>query len=291
MDNQKTIYATIGIPASGKTTTSKAYAKDGCTVISSDAIRFEICGSEEDQSKNKEVFKLFYQRANIELSKGNDIFLDATFVNDKNREGIKHLAVEHNAKIVWLYHNVSLQEALKRNKERSRFVPEKVIRKMFTEMTLPLGDEVIFLNKDFEREKKDAVIFDIDGTIAHNNGHREFFDYTKVYDDEVIQSIVDLIPCFRSRGYYIIFLSGREDTCMEDTRRWLNNKCDFYFNYGLLMRPEHDFRKDWVVKWELYETLVKPSFNVKYVFDDRNQVVNMWRKIGLTCLQVADGDF
>ena len=27
------------------------------------------------------------------------------------------------------------------------------------------------------------------------------------------------------------------------------------------------------------------------VFDDRNQVVDMWRKNGLTTFQVADGDF
>ena len=27
------------------------------------------------------------------------------------------------------------------------------------------------------------------------------------------------------------------------------------------------------------------------VFDDRQQVVDMWRQNGLTCFQVADGDF
>ena len=27
------------------------------------------------------------------------------------------------------------------------------------------------------------------------------------------------------------------------------------------------------------------------VLDDRNQVVKMWRENGLTCLQVAEGDF
>ena len=27
------------------------------------------------------------------------------------------------------------------------------------------------------------------------------------------------------------------------------------------------------------------------IFDDRNKVVNMWRSLGITCLQVANGDF
>jgi hypothetical protein len=31
--------------------------------------------------------------------------------------------------------------------------------------------------------------------------------------------------------------------------------------------------------------------NVAMVFDDRQQVVDMWRSNGLTCFQVADGDF
>jgi len=31
--------------------------------------------------------------------------------------------------------------------------------------------------------------------------------------------------------------------------------------------------------------------NIAMVFDDRNQVVDMWRQNGLTTFQVADGDF
>lgn len=30
---------------------------------------------------------------------------------------------------------------------------------------------------------------------------------------------------------------------------------------------------------------------VEIVFDDRNSVVKMWRLLGLTCFQVAEGDF
>ena len=31
--------------------------------------------------------------------------------------------------------------------------------------------------------------------------------------------------------------------------------------------------------------------NIVCVFDDRNKVVDMWRKNDLTCMQVAPGDF
>jgi hypothetical protein len=60
---------------------------------------------------------------------------------------------------------------------------------------------------------------------------------------------------------------------------------------ALLMRPSGDSRPDSVVKRELYERYVAPRHTVTAVLDDRNAVVRMWRDLGLTVLQVADGDF
>ena len=48
---------------------------------------------------------------------------------------------------------------------------------------------------------------------------------------------------------------------------------------------------DKIVKECLYRTHVEPRFNVKFVLDDRNRVVDMWRSLGLKCLQVAEGNF
>ena len=60
----------------------------------------------------------------------------------------------------------------------------------------------------------------------------------------------------------------------------------------MLMRAEGDFRPDEQVKRELYETRVLPAFgHATYVLDDRDKVVRMWRSLGLTVLQVADGNF
>jgi hypothetical protein len=57
------------------------------------------------------------------------------------------------------------------------------------------------------------------------------------------------------------------------------------------MRPENDMRKDSVVKSELFWEHVAPNYNVQFVLDDRDQVVDFWRSIGLVCWQVAPGDF
>jgi hypothetical protein len=60
---------------------------------------------------------------------------------------------------------------------------------------------------------------------------------------------------------------------------------------GLHMRRTGDSRKDSIVKKEIFERELKHAWHIVAVFDDRNQVVKMWRSLGLTVFQVADGDF
>ncbi len=59
----------------------------------------------------------------------------------------------------------------------------------------------------------------------------------------------------------------------------------------LLMRADNDYRSDEIIKEELYFNSINPRFDVVGVLDDRDRVVQMWRRIGLACLQVAPGDF
>jgi hypothetical protein len=57
------------------------------------------------------------------------------------------------------------------------------------------------------------------------------------------------------------------------------------------MRSEYDMRKDSIVKEEIYRQEILGRYNVWLVLDDRNQVVDMWRNLGLRVLQVAPGNF
>lgn len=44
------------------------------------------------------------------------------------------------------------------------------------------------------------------------------------------------------------------------------------------MRQSKDFRKDSVIKSEIYEAEIKGKYFVEFVLDDRDQVVDLWRK-------------
>jgi hypothetical protein len=60
---------------------------------------------------------------------------------------------------------------------------------------------------------------------------------------------------------------------------------------SLTMRKTGDRRPDYIVKRELFDTHIRNRYNVIVAFDDRQQVVNMYRDLGITVLQVAEGLF
>ena len=151
---------------------------------------------------------------------------------------------------------------------------------------------------------QEAILVDIDGTAAIGIGqHRGPFDYEKVMEDGINYMVWEVISRM-SKDYNIIFVSGREnklfddgneyDNCFDLTHAWLHKYIKLFEmnTYPILyMRAEGYNRKDSIVKQEIYETSIKPKFDVKLCVDDRTQVVEMWRKLGLPCWQVAKGDF
>jgi hypothetical protein len=129
-----------------------------------------------------------------------------------------------------------------------------------------------------------AIVVDLDGTLALL-GDRDPYDASTCERDQVNTVVREII------GHYdhVVICSGRDDRWRRETERWLTVHGIRY--ELLLMRRSKDFRKDAVVKREMYVQAIEPRFRVRFVLDDRNQVVEMWRSIGLTCLQVAPGDF
>jgi hypothetical protein len=141
--------------------------------------------------------------------------------------------------------------------------------------------------------KRSAIICDLDGTLAIHNG-RKPYEYDKCDTDLPNEPVLEILLCMRlapgSKVEEVVFVSGREDSCREKTAAWIT------WHVGiadplLFMRKSGDYRKDDVVKEEIYRAHIEPFYDVLFVLDDRTRVVQAWRRLGLTCLQVADGDF
>lgn len=138
-----------------------------------------------------------------------------------------------------------------------------------------------------------AVMIDVDGTIALM-GTRSPFDETRVHEDAPNWPVIEAVSAMIDAGYYPLFCSGRTAVCRSATEEWIERylpDLDATASYGLYMRSEGDTRKDSIVKRELFDTHIRDRYNVRCVFDDRTQVVQAWRELGLPCFQVAPGDF
>jgi len=153
--------------------------------------------------------------------------------------------------------------------------------------------------------KKKAIIIDLDGTLC-NNEHRQHFmtgpkkDWKNFYYnipwDKPNEWCLEIVNKFIEAGYFILFVTGREfKQCIKlDTLRWLRDhdlKPKEDSNIQIFARKEGDFRSDDIVKKEIYFDNIASQYEILFALDDRKRVVEMWRSIGLTCLQCAEGNF
>lgn len=128
------LYIMIGISGSGKSTIAKKIAqKDKCIIVSTDQIRKELTGSEEDQSKNKLVFNVAYKRIKDLFYNKQNIIFDATSISNKSRDKIKQSLADiwNYLEIIIIYIDTELSIAKDRNNKRKRKVPEKIIEKQY----------------------------------------------------------------------------------------------------------------------------------------------------------------
>lgn len=143
------------------------------------------------------------------------------------------------------------------------------------------------------------VIFDLDGTLALIEHRRHFVEGKKknfrrfnaaCVDDKPNLPVIEMLNLLAVQGHRIWIFSGRSDEVLNETSDWLHKHGVTY--EMLVMRREGDNTPDVELKklW-LNENCVSPKDLILCVFDDRQCVVDMWRGEGLTCLQVAPGNF
>lgn len=138
------------------------------------------------------------------------------------------------------------------------------------------------------------IIFDLDGTLA-NMEHRvhlvkdkswtEFYKLC-VYDKPIIQTI--RLTQALSQFNVVEIWTGRSSVVMEETIEWLKDHNVYY--EALKMRKEGNRQRDDVLKERWLFELPKEDWP-KLVFEDRKRVAEMWRRNGVMCCQVAEGDF
>lgn len=310
----KTMLVLIGLPASGKSTFALdlVRTKENWVRVNRDDLRTSLFGVEVNPHIEDLITKVQDSIIKEALKSGKSVVVDNVNVRQKYRNDLFKIAanigdVLYEEKMF----RTPLQDCIERNSKRDRKVPVSVIEKFAKE-----GKEVLWgkykpriefippktgsaaLTQDQNLPK--AIMCDLDGTLSLLNG-RNPYDASTCDKDLPNYPVLETLKLYYDAEYQIIFCSGREDKYKEQTERFLETHFVTYFidlskepfkrDYKLFMRKTGDLRKDSIIKEEIFNESIRDKYNVLFVMDDRNQVVEGWRDIGLTCFQVAPGDF
>lgn len=284
------LIATRGLPGSGKSTWAERTAKHTpyLTIVNKDNIRKKLVATGWTWSKEREKDVIAERDRLIVEALSNGISVISSDTNFGNHiKRLQDIAFRKGATFsVKDFTHVPLETCIERDSKRTEGkVGEEVIRTMYNKYIKPQDAEPYTPKPG----TPPAIICDLDGTLAIFKGLRGPYDYAKCAKDRINPPILSIIRLFSEQNYAIVYCSGREDSARFPTEDFLaTNGCP---KGPLFMRASGDHRKDYIVKQELFDQHIRDNYNVKFVLDDRDQVVQMWRRLGLTCLQVADGAF
>ena len=152
--------------------------------------------------------------------------------------------------------------------------------------------------QDVDLSDVEVIVSDIDGTIA-DLAHRrrwilskpknwEAFEKT-IHLDTPIAETIEFLQKAAEYGVFIIYASGRGAQSRNITLDWLGSNS--LPEGPLYMRAKKDYRADDIIKREILEQIRGDGYEPDLVLDDRQRVVDMWRKAGVYTIQVDEGDF
>lgn len=284
----------IGISGSGKSTyiTQNTHDQFGPSVISKDNIRKSLI---KNYNPNKNLWDQYSFKDNedsinslfdIQLREAaknkQNIVIDNTNLSKSKNERLERLLKNYGyVEINYINFNLTdnINFYLENNQNRINTIPMRAINDQYL-----LAAQSGYL----ELSRSNIALVDIDGTVAIKCD-RSPFEYNKADNDTPNQYVIDTINALyeTKRIDYIQFLSGRESYSYELTRDWLIRHGFDMNKHRLLMRKTRDCRRDSIIKNEIYEFCLKQN-NIKYLFDDRNQVVDMWWDQKLPVFHVGD---
>lgn len=277
----------VGVSGSGKTTWAN-HLGDGWMNINRDDWRFRLF---TNNVKDWSLYKFTKERENqvtqmcdvdfeTAVTLGVNIVVSNTNLNQKDIDYWKVKAEQAGYEFEIKYFNVDLEELLKRDSKRGALsVGREVLIQQWQKWLNITGYKRYVPNKGLPK----AIWIDIDGTLAINSrrGHHE---YDKVLTDTPRTDIISMLKAWMKQdNLQPIFMSGRPDSCREDTYTWLQK----YFSqeeYGYLylyMRTSGDFRSDRIIKQELFWEYLAPNWNIVAAVDDRPKILRLQIDLGI----------
>ena len=307
--SKKQAIVTIGVSGSGKSTWARSFVHKkflenlSWSIIERDAIRREMIVEQTEGSVNELVWSLWNWKKEKQVSerqkeliqkKSLDPEIQGIIISDTNlvleRRNDLMVFLENlgfEVKIQDFSSAVNFKEAVRRDGVRPNSVGPFVIKKQFNQLReSQIKEGIRKIYKPNPTTKLSTFLFDLDGTVAHNTSGRSPFDWKRVGEDTLDKAVFQVIKGL-SVSNTIVFISGRDSVCREETQEWLKaHQLDFYDE--LLMREKNDMRPDEIVKEEIFWRDIEPVYNVLGIFDDRPKICRMWQDIGVKTFILGD---
>ena len=294
----------IGLPASGKTRWAMQNRKPNDIVVCRDDIRMSNYGVwHGDPIDENHVTKMERQQMIAAFENGYSVISANTNLNKRNVQRMVDLAAQFGAEVDYVYFELPPATCIEYDKHRDNRVGAKVINRMAKKAGIndkgwiPKHEYHYHKIREYDPANADpdlnpVIVVDLDGTVAMKSD-RSPYDYSRVYEDSVVEDVMEVVQSVVNRPEKVdlVFLSGRNESCREQTTKWIDDKLNLSVPYDLHMRPSTEPNDpDFYVKDRLFEKHLSHR-RVYCILDDRRQVVQSWRTKGVTCLDVAGNKF
>lgn len=299
----------IGPSASGKSTFAAELKKIGYIEVNRDSVREQILLEKKTDRKytlfdnmwgfwsfkwEDEVDKIVNDTINQASSQGKSIVISDTNLKTSRRDALKSKLenMGYSVSFEVFGKDLPVDVLWKRDATRKNTVGHDVISKQYE----TFREEFPRYELKDVSDKPKAVIFDVDGTLAHMKGRRGPFEWDKVDLDEPDDVVLASLVAQHLMGNTIIVMSGRDGVCYDKTWKWLReNISRVSKNFGhqevpfyLFMRKPDDMRSDVIVKNELFFENVDGKFNIVAAFDDRPKVCRGWYDLGIKVIHCGN---
>ena len=299
-----------GAPSSGKSTWARSeVSKDPLNWmrINNDQLREMFNNSVYSPDYEKIVRNTRNYLIREGLRSGKNLIIDNVNASKRGWDDVVEIAKSLNidVQVIEKHFYLPLPELLERNAKREGVarVPDDIVIKFFKELGAdqfkyykPKVEVFSKTDKCAERNvspmKQDetlprAVVFDNDGTISLIHSNRSPYDARTADLDIPHAHAIECMKLYNKAGYKIIFVSGREEKDRAPTERFYQKHFP-EVKYELHMRPTGDFRKDVVIKEEIFNNHIKDKYFVAGWFDDRLQVVEWLYNNGFPVFRVGN---
>lgn len=304
---KQAVYLLKGLPASGKSTWAKQKIEEDrhngiiTKRVNKDDLRAMMDNSVHSKEREKFILEVRDNLISLALTEGYNVIVDDTNFASKHRKQVESIVqklrsdLSANIEFIEKIFDTPLQECIERDSKREKSVGRKVIIDMYNRYLRDTERATI----GHDSNLPDCVVVDVDGTLALK-GDRNPFDYASAINDKLNKPVVDLLSNLQhslgvDRDLKTFIMTGRENKPLNTgdvkqlTKDWLHKHNVSYTD--IFIREHKDVRPDWQVKEELYRQNIEGRYNVLYWIDDRKQVIDHIRTLGITVLDVAGNEF